>query len=97
MLFSGAAMFEKIVEMANVPIEGFYGILIAVFFIFFFFAAAILFFLYKGSTLLQQGIQNNDDYLTAEAFVSLKRFFLISAIFSALSLIGNLSSLFNLL
>lgn len=91
-LVAGAAMF-KAFEQA-MPVQGLYSGLVIMFFILFFIAAAVLYFLYKGSTLLQRGIQQRNNTLIAEGFSYLKRFFLVSAIVSGLGLLVNLFSFF---
>lgn len=94
MLVSGAEVMKALVNALPIKAEGLYGAMIVVFFIFFFIAAAILYFLYKASQLLSQGAAQKNSTLIAEGFVHLKRFFIILAIFGALSLIANLSNLF---
>lgn len=93
-LLSGSGMITKIESLISIKIPGLYSALIIAFFILFFIAAAVLYFLYKGATLLRQGVQQNDTTLIAEGFTFLKRFFIISAIVSAISLTVNLFSLF---
>ncbi|ODT35208.1 MAG: hypothetical protein ABS67_02630 [Niabella sp. SCN 42-15] len=95
MLFSGAAIFEKITASITLPVEGLYGALIFTFFIFFFILAAVLYFLYKGSTLLQEGVRTKDSYKIAESFNFFKKFFLITAIYNAIGLIGYIITLLN--
>ncbi len=95
MFLSGATIFKQMQEYIGMNMQGIYGALIVVFFIFFFIVAAVLYFLYKASMLLQQGVQQKDTTLIAEGFVFLKRFFLITAILGALSLLANIVTLFK--
>lgn len=95
MLLSGAAIFEKITTMVNLPIQGLYGALIVTFFILFFVLAAVLYFLYKGSTLLKEGTLKNDSYMIAEGFNFIKKFFAISAVYNAIGLIAYILNLVN--
>lgn len=95
MLFSGKMIFEKIIASINLPIEGLYSALIFTFFIFFFILAAVLYFLYRGSSLLSEGVEKKDSYQIAEGFNFLKKFFLISAIYNAIGLIGYVITIFN--
>lgn len=95
MLFYGAAIFEKIIAQLNLPVQAVYSALIITFFIFFFIIAAVLYFLYKSAMLLREGAVKNDSFLMAEGFGFLTKFFIITAIYNAIALIGYIIILFN--
>ncbi|AHF17714.1 hypothetical protein [Niabella soli] len=95
MLFNGAAIFREMEAAAPVRMTGMYGALVTGFLIIFFIAAAVLYFLYKAATSLKTGVLQKDTALISEAFVNLNRFFIVMAIFSTISLLVNLLTLFS--
>lgn len=95
MLFSGAAVLKSVESLLPVKVEGVYGTLIVVFFIFFFITAAVLYFLYKAASCLKAGVLQKDATLLAEGFTNFHRFFIAMAIFSGISLLANISTLFQ--
>lgn len=94
MLFNGAALFRAMEAAAPVKIAGMYGALVIAFLIIFFIAAAVLYFLYKAAGSLRAGTLQKDATLISEGFENLNRFFIAMAIFSAISLLANISTLF---
>ncbi|MBO9618661.1 MAG: hypothetical protein J7539_06440 [Niabella sp.] len=92
-LFNGAAIFREMAAAAPIKMTGLYGGLVVAFFIIFFIAAAVLYFLYKAANFLKTGVQQKDAASISEGFVYLNRFFIAMAVFSAISLLVNISTL----
>ncbi len=95
MLASGAAILKAFESILPVKAEGTYGALIVVFFIFFFITATVLYFLYKAASCLKAGVLQKDTTLLAEGFSNFHRFFIVMAIFSGITLLANISTLFQ--
>ncbi|MBO9591935.1 MAG: hypothetical protein J7599_03435 [Niabella sp.] len=95
MLVSGAVILKSLESILPVKAEGTYGALIVVFFIFFFITATVLYFLYKAASNIKAGVLQKNTTLLAEGFSNFHRFFIAMAILSGISLLANISTLFQ--
>lgn len=70
------------------------GVVVVIFLLFIGLMVAWVYFLYKSSTQLNEGLRNRDSAQLADGFTSMKLYFIISFVISALSIFFTLSTMF---
>jgi hypothetical protein len=91
-LVSGEELFTQVSSLFMTDVDSLVGVLIVVMVIIFVMCGAWLYFLLRASTLIKKALLNKNPADLAEAFKAFRNFFIISIIFSALSILSTLAT-----